>query len=846
MGKKFIFICVALFFFNFLMAQEFKFSAEPTWLYKIKPDFNKKPTEKNISNGYFLELVNRQTNIAAETEYIHIIRNIINESGVQNASSVSVVFSPDYEKLVFHKIQLIRNGVIVHEYKANEIKVIQEENETDNFLYHGTKRAFVNIKDVRTNDKIEFAYSLIGFNPVFQKKFQSQIYFTASLEVTNYFQTLLAPKNSGLHFKFNNDASKYKHLLLGDMHVFHWDNPVIKKEEVQDNVPSWFDNYPNISITNYNDWKEVCDWGLNLFNHYKVQISNPLQQKISEWKKASGNNQDAMILSAVNFVQNQIRYLGIESGIYSHKPHDPSKIYEQRFGDCKDKAFLLVTILRALGVNAYVALANTSLREKLANEDPGPNAFNHAIVAIEEGESYKFIDATIAFQQGPFKDRYTPPYGYVLILKEANVELTHLDPGPIKTSIIQEKLFVKYKENGPSYLKVHTEYFGNNADNFRNDFAGTGLANLQKNYETFYSKLYDSLTLDKEVVHIDDSLNNVIKVDEQYKIASLWTVDENGKESFDIFPSALNDLFSNPSKSYKNAPISISFPKDIDYKLEIHMPDVWGFDTEELHIHNPYFQFDFSINQIDSIIVLNYIFKSFKDHIPIEYLNSYKDDFKKINETLGFNLKRGIQGSSKSNANNSNFSWYGLFIFLLTLVSFFFLIKWLNKKENINNHQPEIPYAFNGWMLFLAFGIFISIILSVVQVFQSDFFSALVWSYLQNVDGQDIRFIFILEHVSSLGTALFGTALLFWFNKKRDIFPKMFIAYIIGKLIAQFLITIIYEGFKLPSTLDSVKAENMTNLFRFIFYGAIWISYVLKSNDIKNVFIKPYKEQVDL
>ncbi|MBK9289697.1 MAG: hypothetical protein IPN38_19015 [Flavobacteriales bacterium] len=57
----------------------------------------------------------------------------------------------------------------------------------------------------------------------------------------------------------------------------------------------------------------------------------------------------ARIDSAVHLVQREVRYLGLEGGISAYRPHPPSDVYDQRFGDCKDKPFCWSPCLRALG-----------------------------------------------------------------------------------------------------------------------------------------------------------------------------------------------------------------------------------------------------------------------------------------------------------------------------------------------------------------------------------------------------------------------------------------------------------------------------------------------------------------
>jgi transglutaminase-like putative cysteine protease len=71
------------------------------------------------------------------------------------------------------------------------------------------------------------------------------------------------------------------------------------------------------------------------------------------------------ILEAIRFVQDEVRYLGVETGINTHKPYPPSQILAQRFGDCKDKSLLLTTLLQARNIEAYPVLVNTSLKQSL-------------------------------------------------------------------------------------------------------------------------------------------------------------------------------------------------------------------------------------------------------------------------------------------------------------------------------------------------------------------------------------------------------------------------------------------------------------------------------------------------
>jgi transglutaminase-like putative cysteine protease len=66
--------------------------------------------------------------------------------------------------------------------------------------------------------------------------------------------------------------------------------------------------------------------------------------------------------------------------------------FDKKYGVCRDKAALLVSLLRTAGFNAYPVLINVGTKLDAAVPDP---YFNHAIAAVElkQGE-YVLMDPT--------------------------------------------------------------------------------------------------------------------------------------------------------------------------------------------------------------------------------------------------------------------------------------------------------------------------------------------------------------------------------------------------------------------------------------------------------------------
>src|SRR5262249_56009569 len=83
-----------------------------------------------------------------------------------------------------------------------------------------------------------------------------------------------------------------------------------------------------------------------------------LESELERLVKGAHNDREK-IAAVQEFVLRSTHYVALEFGIYSYKPYPVAQIYARRFGDCKDKASLMIALLRAAGVEAEIALVRT-------------------------------------------------------------------------------------------------------------------------------------------------------------------------------------------------------------------------------------------------------------------------------------------------------------------------------------------------------------------------------------------------------------------------------------------------------------------------------------------------------
>ncbi len=126
-------------------------------------------------------------------------------------------------------------------------------------------------------------------------------------------------------------------------------------------------------------WRDLGAWYLTL-THERRNASPEIRQKVAELT-ASVPTLLGKMQALAAFVQSDVRYVAIELGVGGHQPHAAAEVFNHHYGDCKDKANLLITMLKEIGVDSYAVVINTVRGSVSATTPPDLN-FNHAIVAI--------------------------------------------------------------------------------------------------------------------------------------------------------------------------------------------------------------------------------------------------------------------------------------------------------------------------------------------------------------------------------------------------------------------------------------------------------------------------------
>jgi hypothetical protein len=195
------------------------------------------------------------------------------------------------------------------------------------------------------------------------------------------------PERSAFHFRFCQQAASdpvVGHTAYGSSYTWHFENiPAAPQEPLRA-----YDANPILAISTFPDWASFAEWARRMMREADT-ITPEITAQAQDLVKDAKTDRDK-IAAVTQFVTN-FRYVSIPLGVNAYRPHAAANILRSRYGDCKDKANLLDTMLHALGYQTSLVLVP---RFEQAYDDLPGFGFNHAISQVRLDGKTLWIDST--------------------------------------------------------------------------------------------------------------------------------------------------------------------------------------------------------------------------------------------------------------------------------------------------------------------------------------------------------------------------------------------------------------------------------------------------------------------
>ncbi|HKE96863.1 MAG TPA: DUF2569 domain-containing protein, partial [Povalibacter sp.] len=446
---------------------------------------------------------------------------------------------------------------------------------------------------------------------------------------------------------------------------------------------------------------EVVAWALA---EYDVDSLSPqMQEQVKQWQSTPGTPAER-IVEALRFVQDQIRYTGIEIGPGAYRPTPPDRVFQRRYGDCKDKVLLLTTLLHALGVDARPALVNTSLREHVAGLLPHPGAFDHAIVRVRlEGKTYWF-DATRSLQGGTLRSIVQAYYGLALVVAPDAGTLERIDEPVIATPTtrVTETFDLRRGLYASGSLLVNTVYRGADADDMRRNLQSQTSAELSQRYLDYYRDWYPGIRADAKPESRDDRGENRIEIIERYTLDPGFHVEDDRSLRFEMNPYIVKAHAKAPKKTVRTSPLAVPHPVNVHYHAIVQLPEDWSANTGVVKVEDPAFVYRSNVKYAQRRIDASFEFRTLTDHVDAARVPAYAARLSQVRDDAGYALTHaGNSAAEAAPVTGSNLNVALVLAALLGLGGGVMVVSFLRRRVPAPTEPvpPETPRGLAGWLI---------------------------------------------------------------------------------------------------------------------------------------------------
>lgn len=834
-----------------------------SWVYPAKPEPN--PT------GQDFLLLDDQVRLATEEDYHRHAFQIVTESGRQHGSQVYINFDPSFQTLTIHHLKLIRAGVESDRLDPAKIQVLQQERDLDRQLYNGQRSALVILEDVRIGDIIDVAYTLRGRNPVFGGKFIDTFAVEWGTPVRDLRYRLLVPEERHVDYRQLPAGPTAPKVVFFTVQVHNgekelaWQRTNIPIVESEERVPNSHQVFSFVDLSEFSSWGEVVEWARPL---YALDLDpHPLLDAAVAGLRRKGETQQQRALAALDFVQQEIRYLGIEMGPGSHHPSEPEEVLRRRFGDCKDKARLLTALLQRLDLQAFPALVHSARREAVRERRPTPYAFDHVIVWLALGGQSYLLDPTMSYQRGASLDlRHVGTYGPYLRVAPGSLQLedSHVSNADISSTTIREDFRVEHLEK-PARLTVTTTSEGRAADGLRSYFANRTIEQIGREYLDYYTRYHQGISQDSPVEHRDNPEGNIYTVTEHYRIDGLFQRDNDGKLLRAEFePAAIWDCVRQPNLAQRRLPYAISFPVHLTDVITINLPADWPITPQHETVNDGAFMFNFQAGNISPRAVrLEYSWTARTPRVETARLREFSANIEKARKMLGYQLtwKTAVPADAASGAAVFPPNWPMLTLAAAILLAGGLLMLRLVRRPNPSPPAPpllepakaagplQLPgqgrrqvAGLGGWLILVALGMFVRTIMLLITIIQSRdaYFNASIWRLMSTPGSEQYQanytLIATMELIVNFSLFTYALLLLVLFFRRSHMFPRA-IQVFLGLWVLGSAFNL-WDHAMLGQEDPAQKMESYKQLFQTMIGTAIWIPYFQVSRRVKLTFVR--------
>ena len=227
-------------------------------------------------------------------------------------------------------------------------------------------------------------------------------------------------------------------------------------------------------------WPDVARWLAELEDP-QAAPNDEISEKVRTLTAGAAN--ELQRIRAIGRYVQTVKYVSIQTGIGrggGYKPHAAAEVFVKQYGDCKDKANLMRTMLKVAGIPSFAVSIYSGDPTYVRENWPSPKQFNHAIIAVKVGAAtvspviaevpklgrLLYFDPTD--DNTPLGDLPEHEQGSFALIDDASAgALVRMPVIPAESNRVERETEVVLGPDGSITSKVREQAFGQSAASMR-------------------------------------------------------------------------------------------------------------------------------------------------------------------------------------------------------------------------------------------------------------------------------------------------------------------------------------------------------------------------------------------
>lgn len=347
----------------------------------------------------------------------YTIYKVLTPAGCRNQSVLRWNYDPQSSHVEVREVNVIRDG----ERIPVDVADVHDLPAPQSWIYWKDRIKTLQLPRLYVNDGIEitvfrkgFTYALLGgdgygeasagtagqeidddrYIPPMPGEYFDIVLFADAVPIVEKKYVLSLPADKRLHSEVYNGPLYSSTTYTDDGTEYAWwglDLPPRPREPRQ---PAESDYVTKVVMATVESWEAKSRWFFDI-NRNQFEVTDAIKAKVDEIFDEAGivnASEERKAEALVHWVAQNIRYSGQTMGKgEGFTLHPGTMIFEQRSGVCKDIAGMLVTMMRAAGMNSYAAMTMAGSRI----EEVPADQFNHCVCALHKGDgTFEMYDPT--------------------------------------------------------------------------------------------------------------------------------------------------------------------------------------------------------------------------------------------------------------------------------------------------------------------------------------------------------------------------------------------------------------------------------------------------------------------